>query len=113
MTIDNRDVKETPSQVLDALRGHGSSEETLMQVQDTVDRTEVNRIKARVRRGMALVDRVKRHGDLYIVAGNGGNYTVSLDNVNGETCECVDWKQHSFGHTCKHIVAVTIANAKR
>lgn len=50
-----------------------------MQTQDTVGRTEVNRIKARVRRGMGLVDRVKRHG---------------------------------FGHSCKHIYAVTIANAR-
>ena len=74
-------------------------------------------VKVRVRRGIAIVDKVKRHGDLYIVAGNGGNYTVSLDNVNGETCECRDWKLHfeweGFGHVCKHIVAVTIANAKR
>lgn len=77
-----------------------------MQAKDTA-------VKARVRRGMALTGKVKQHGDLYIVAGRGGNYTVSLDNINGECCECVDWKNHGFGHTCKHIVAVTIANAKQ
>ena len=81
-----------------------------MHVQDTA-------VAGRVKRGIALVDRVKRHGDLFVVAGNGGNYTVNLENINGETCECKDWRRRferdGFGHLCKHIVAATIANAKR
>lgn len=78
--------------------------------------TQDTAVSGRVKRGIALVGNVKRHGDLYVVTGNGGNYTVSLDNANGETCECRDWKLHferdGFGHICKHIVAVTIANAR-
>ena len=76
-----------------------------MQTQDTA-------VAGRVKRGIALVGNVKRHGDLFVVAGNGGNYTVSLDNINGDTCECKDWKNHGWGHSCKHIVAATIANAR-
>ncbi len=74
--------------------------------------TQDSAVRGRVKRGLSLVDKVKRHGDLFIVAGRGGNYTVSLYNVNGECCECKDWKRHGFGHTCKHIYAVTIANAR-
>lgn len=78
--------------------------------------TQDTAVAGRVKRGMTLVDRVKRCGDLFIVAGNGGSYTVCLDNVNGETCECKDWRRHlerdGFGHICKHIVAATIANAR-
>lgn len=74
-------------------------------------------VKARVRRGMALVGNVKRHGDLYVVAGNSGNYTVNLDHGTiGETCTCPDWRMHferyGIGRTCKHLTAVTIANAR-
>ncbi len=74
--------------------------------------TQDTAVSGRIKRGIAFVGKVKRCGDLYIVAGNSGNYTVSLDNINGETCECKDWRRHGFGHTCKHIYAVTIANAK-
>ena len=82
-----------------------------MQVQDTaVDAA----VKARVRRGMGLVDNVERHGDLYTVKASGRDwwYTVSLDNSNGETCQCKDWREHGFGHICKHIYAVTLVVAK-
>ncbi len=82
-----------------------------MQVQDiAVEPT----VKVRVRRGMALVDNVKQHGDLWIVRSSNGNqsYTVNLDNVNGETCSCPDWKEHGFGHICKHIYAVAIVVAQ-
>ena len=76
-----------------------------------------NSVAQRVQRGIALVDRVQRHGDLYIVAGNGGNYTVNLDHDTiGETCTCPDWKVHferyGVSRTCKHLVAVTVANAR-
>ncbi len=73
-------------------------------------------VTQRVQRGRAIVGQVQRHGDLFTVEGKGGTYTVSLDNVNGEVCECKDWQRHydrnGFGHICKHIFAVTIANAK-
>ena len=77
-----------------------------------------NSVAQRVKRGLGLVDRVKRHGDLYIVAGNASNYTVNLDHGTiGETCTCPDWKTHFDRHgvsrTCKHLVAVTISNARR
>lgn len=84
-----------------------------MQVQDTVDTAG---IKARCRRGMQLAreGKVARHGDLFVVRGRMGNYTVSLNHQTyGETCECKDWRKHGFGHSCKHIYAVTIAAAKQ
>ncbi len=57
-----------------------------MHIQDSVDRAG---IKRRVARGLALVDKVESHGDLYKVKGSGGwYYTVNLNNENGETCGC-------------------------
>ncbi len=83
---------------------------------DTLKDTSVSR---RCKRGMELVSegKVTRHGDLWIVHGRGGNYTVCLDHDTiGETCSCPDWKNHferyGVGRTCKHLVAVTIANAR-
>lgn len=78
----------------------------------TVDSTKDSAVGVRVKRGMDLVGNVTQHGDLFVVAGSGSNYTVSLNNINGETCECKDWKRHGFGHTCKHIYAVTIFAAR-
>lgn len=71
-------------------------------------------MKARCKRGLQLAKdgRVTRHGDLYVVRGRTGNYTVNLENINGETCGCKDWRKHGWGHTCKHIVAVTVVAAK-
>lgn len=82
-----------------------------MYTQDTVD----SAVKARCKRGLELVrrGRVTQHGDLYIVEGSRGwFYTVNLENINGETCGCKDWKKYGFGHTCKHIAAVSIVAAK-
>ena len=79
--------------------------------------TQDSAVAGRVKRGLGLVDKVKRHGDLFIVAGSSGNYTVNLEHDTiGETCTCPDWKLHferyGVGRTCKHIAGVTIANAR-
>jgi hypothetical protein len=70
----------------------------------------------RVERGRKLVDQVERHGDLHIVKSAGKverYYTISLDNINGECCECADWQRHGFGHVCKHIYAVVMFESRR
>ena len=71
---------------------------------------------ARIRRGIALAQQgtVRQAGDLSLVESSDGQqtYTVSLYNVNGETCQCEDWRHHGFGHVCKHIAGTTYALAK-
>ena len=71
---------------------------------------------ARIRRGIALAQQgaVRQAGDLFLVDSSDGQqtYTVALDNVNGETCQCPDWRHHGFGHVCKHIAGTTYALAK-
>jgi hypothetical protein len=68
----------------------------------------------RIARGRALVANVEEHGDLYTVKASDHEwyYTVSLDNINGECCECEDWRQHGFGHICKHIYAVVMFESR-
>lgn len=82
-----------------------------MQIQDTVNQAG---IKARCRRGLQLArdGKVTKHGDLYVVRGRTGNYTVSLENINGESCQCKDWQRYGFGHTCKHIAACSVVASK-
>lgn len=66
---------------------------------------------------LAAKGMVTRHGDLYVVRGT-RNYTVCLDHQTyGETCSCPDWKinvleRGNLDHRCKHIVAVTIFEAR-
>jgi hypothetical protein len=71
---------------------------------------------ARIRRGidLAKAGAVRQAGDLFLVDSSDGRrtYTVGLDNVNGETCQCEDWRHHGFGHVCKHIAGTTYALAK-
>lgn len=79
--------------------------------------TQDSAVAGRVKRGLGLVGRVKRCGDLFIVAGTAGNYTVNLDHGTiGETCTCPDWKmhfdRHGIGRTCKHIAASTVHVAR-
>lgn len=75
-------------------------------------------IQRRVAKGLELVGRVSAHGDLYIVHGETGNYTVNLDHQTySETCSCPDWKvnvldRDNLDHRCKHIIATTIYNAR-
>ena len=72
--------------------------------------------EARIKRGIALAQQgaVRRAGDLFLVDSSDGRqtYTVSINNINGETCQCEDWRHHGFGHVCKHITATTYALAK-
>jgi uncharacterized Zn finger protein len=71
---------------------------------------------ARIRRGidLAKAGAVRQAGDLFLVDSSDGQqtYTVSLDNINGETCSCPDWRHHGFGHVCKHVAGTTYALAK-
>lgn len=75
-------------------------------------------VARRVAKGMDLVGAVTAHGDLYVVHGETGNYTVCLDHQTyGETCSCPDWKVNvlergNLDHRCKHIIATTIYNAR-
>lgn len=79
-----------------------------MQAQDTA-------LSARCKRGVALAlaeGGVRRQGDVYTVKSSGRHrYTVKLDNTNGETCQCDDYRKREA--TCKHIVAVTVYVAKQ
>lgn len=72
-----------------------------------IDR-QTAKLKDRVERARKLVDegRVDRHGDLHVVAGNGGNYTVNLD---GETCSC---KAGRAGMACYHLSAAEIFESR-
>ncbi len=89
---------------------------TVLGVLMQIESTATDAVKARCKRGVQLAreGKVKKHGDLYIVEGSmGWFYTVNLENINGETCGCKDWKKYGFGHTCKHIIACTIVEAKK
>ncbi len=84
---------------------------------DTLKDTSVSR---RCKRGIELAAKgmVTRHGDLWIVHGRGGNYTVSLDHQTyGEVCSCPDWKinvleRGNQDHRCKHIYSVALVAAR-
>ena len=71
---------------------------------------------ARIRRGIALAQQgaVRQAGALFLVDSSDGRqtYTVSINNINGETCQCEGWRHHGFGHVCKHISAASFALAK-
>jgi hypothetical protein len=64
-------------------------------MQDTAIRDRVARARRLVEEG-----RVTRHGDLHVVHGRGGNYTINLD---GQTCSC---KAGRKGMACYHVQAV-------
>ncbi len=88
-----------------------------MQVQDTVD----GAVRARCKRGMQLAreGKVARHGDVFVVRGKTGNYTVSLNHQTyGESCQCPDWRVNvvekgNLDHRCKHVIACTVVAAKK
>lgn len=75
-------------------------------------------VARRVAKGLDLVGAVTPHGDLFIVRGDTGNYTVSLDHQTyGETCSCPDWRNEvlrkgNTGHVCKHLFATTLFLAR-
>ncbi len=64
-------------------------------------------IRDRVHRARALVEagRVHRVGDVHLVEGNGGTYTVGLE---AETCDC---KAGTRGMACYHLAAVEVFEA--
>ena len=74
-------------------------------------------IRERVSKARRLCEegRVKRCGDLYIVEGNTGKYTVDLDHQTyGEVCSCPDSKiqrERETGISCKHTLACTLYEA--
>ncbi len=84
-----------------------------MQVQDTA-------LRRRCKKGIELAAKgmVTRHGDLWIVHGRGGDYTVCLNHQTyGETCSCPDYRSNvlergKLDHRCKHITAATIVEAR-
>ncbi len=70
-------------------------------------------VRNRVARALDRKQEVTQHGDLYIVNGETGNYTVNLDHdAYGETCTCMDWRinaiERGLDHTCKHQYAATL-----
>ncbi len=77
-------------------------------------------IRERVSKARRLCEegRVSRHGDLFVVRGDTGNYTDCLDHdAYGETCSCKDWRINVLDrgeqdHRCKHIYAVAIVAAR-